>query len=247
MRVAIYLTILLFFSACADLDEHATSQSTYDKLDLYTDHSPQAAYYMKKHLITYFKDVALGAEFGDKAPVSKKWISEMKVFVHGEDTEQLLDELDVIIQEVNQYATDGFKVSLAESFEDANFQIYFTSSSEYADQYPYLLGLIKENKGLFTTFHDEDFNIYKGHMYVDSQRTVLEEQLHLLREEFTQALGLANDIPYYFDSIFYQGESRTTNYSENDINVIKLLYHPAIISGLGDDSIQNVLEDLLGV
>lgn len=247
MRVVYFISLMLFLSACSDLEESITNQTVYDEFEMFEDLSPTAAYHMKKFFIGYFIDIALGSEFGDKAPVSKKWLSEMKVFVVGQANDALQNELVSIIDEINEFATDGFQISIVENFEDANFYVYFTSSKEYAERYSYLLDLIKDNKGLFTTFHDEDFNIYKGHMYVDTKRAVLGEQLHLLREEFTQALGLGNDIPHHFESIFYNGFSRTTAYSENDKNVIKLLYHPALISGLGDESIKGALEALLGV
>ena len=130
---------------------------------------------------------------------------------------------------------------------DSNFYIFLGSSSEYAKKYSYLARLVTDNKGLFTTFHDAEFNIYGGHMYVDTERSVIEEQRHILREELTQSLGLGNDIPHDSSSIFYKDPSRTTQYSFWDVEVIRLLYHPAIIAGLGEDSVQRVLENLLGV
>lgn len=247
MKIIFLISFILIFSACADLEESPTSQSSYDKFEMYTDISPEAAYHMKKFFITYFIDIAFGSEFGDKTLVSKKWKNDMKVFIKGEAEDIILAELDLIIAEINEYATDGFSVSIVDDSEEANFHIHFSSSSDYADHFPYLRKLVKNNTGLFTTFHNEDFEIYQGHMYVDIERTVVEEQLHLLREEFTQALGLGNDIPYHFDSIFYNGPSRITEYSEKDINVIKLLYHPAILSGLSDKTVQSVLEELLDV
>ena len=47
---------------------------------------------------------------------------------------------------------------------------------------------------------------------------------HLLREELTQSLGFFNDSWLYPESIFYQGWTDVTEYSEMDKEIIKMLY-----------------------
>ena len=46
-----------------------------------------------------------------------------------------------------------------------------------------------------------------------------------LREEISQSLGAINDSYLYPTSTFYQGENYVTEYSEMDVNVIKILYN----------------------
>lgn len=246
-----YILFILFsvllFVGCTDLDGETTTYVNDDEYVVFPEMDGELAYHMKKYLITYFKNIAIGSEFGDKSRVIKKWKTPMKVYVGGEPTDSLLKELDLIISEINGYATDGFRIEEVADSLDSNFYIYFGTSSNYAKQHSYLAQLIVDNKGLFTFYHDNDFWIYKGHMYVDTERSFIEEQRHILREELTQALGLANDIPHDSFSIFYNRPSRTTEYSSWDIEVIRLLYHPAIIAGLGEDNVQSSLESLLGV
>ena len=64
-------------------------------------------------------------------------------------------------------------------------------------------------------------------MFVDLERTEdnIEFQKHILREELTQSLGLCNDSWKYEESIFYQGYSTVTEYSELDKKVIQMLYN----------------------
>jgi hypothetical protein len=63
-------------------------------------------------------------------------------------------------------------------------------------------------------------------MYVDIKRTKRDDaQKHLLREELTQALGLSNDSYDYPESIFYQGWTETTEYTELDKDVIRMMYN----------------------
>jgi hypothetical protein len=63
-------------------------------------------------------------------------------------------------------------------------------------------------------------------MYVDLYRAnEIDEQKHLLREELTQSLGLVNDSWKYKNSIFYQGWTTTTEYSDIDRELIDILYN----------------------
>ena len=63
--------------------------------------------------------------------------------------------------------------------------------------------------------------------FVDLNRTVgeTEFQKHILREELTQSLGLFNDSEKYENSIFYDGYSTVTEYSEIDKELIDMLYN----------------------
>ena len=247
MRILFIAILFTFLCSCSDSDDTVRFDSTYEVIEMFTDQPPRTALFMKKNFINYFIDISMGAEFGDKSRVTKKWNSTMRVFVEGQADALLLLELESIVAELNSYFTDGFEIELVDNKEASNFSIFFGTAKDYADKFPFLTELIKANKGLFTFSFDEEYNIYSGHMYVDTDRSVIEEQKHILREELTQALGLGNDIPYYPNSIFYKDDSRINNYSELDIYVIKLLYHPALISGLGEESTQNILEQLLGI
>jgi len=70
------------------------------------------------------------------------------------------------------------------------------------------------------------FNFGGGEMFVDMERTGEDRdaQNHLLREELTQSLWLCNDSWKYPESIFYQGWTTTTEYSEMDKKLIAMLF-----------------------
>ena len=48
------------------------------------------------NVIEYFCEIALGLEFGGASEVTRKWNSEMRIFVGGDTTAALLDELNII-------------------------------------------------------------------------------------------------------------------------------------------------------
>ena len=53
-------------------------------------------------VIDYFKDIALGFEFGNGSNITRKWNSEMKVFIGGEPSFELLAEFEKIRTEINE-------------------------------------------------------------------------------------------------------------------------------------------------
>jgi hypothetical protein len=82
-------------------------------------------------------------------------------------------------------------------------------------------------------------------MYVDIERANATEQKHLLREELTQALGLAKDSPLYMESIFQSRWTTTNEYAPIDRDLIRLLYHPEMLTGLNANQTEVVLTAIL--
>lgn len=248
MRLWIHMFFVLCICSCTNLDEELIVTSVEDNTyELLMDFDQEHIHYVKTHLIDYFKMIALGSEYGDQFKVSKKWAEPMKIFVDGAPQQDHVDELVDIIKEINEYASDGFYIEVVDESELANYHIFFGEGNAYIDQYSAPPELVNSNAGLFTIYTDRNFRITHGHMFVDLSIVSMEKQLHVLREELTQSLGLANDIDYYLNSIFYIKPSRIRSYSDLDIEVIRLLYHPQFIAGLHESNVQIALEQILGI
>ncbi|MCA9836175.1 MAG: DUF2927 domain-containing protein [Trueperaceae bacterium] len=187
---------------------------------------------LDKERISYFKDIALGFEFSDSETITRKWASDMTIYVSGKAKKEVRKELDSIITELNTLISDDLTVKLVKNQGKANFHIFFGSGSAYAKLYPEASNLFQDNWGLFFVYWDAKQYFYRGHMYVDTERASITEQRHLLREELTQSLGLAKDSFTYPDSIFQQDWTRTTRYAAIDRDIIRLLYHPSLDVGL---------------
>ena len=82
-------------------------------------------------------------------------------------------------------------------------------------------------------------------MYIDIFRADFIEQKHLLREELTQSLGLARDSDRYVNSIFQSSWTQTLRYSDLDKDLIRLLYHPKMSTGLDATHVDGVLSEIL--
>jgi len=249
-----YQKIILFFGwliclnyACDKQAQDVYTQEEVEVYELLVSYGAQADAYRRRHLVDYFQMVALGSEYGNNLPLVKKWKTPMLIHINGYRDSILLDELDHIIEELNSLFTDGFYIELSEDSLTANHQIFFGEVDRYKKTYPAVAHLIQENRGLFTIYTDKDFAITSGHMFVDNTGLALKYQKHILREELTQSLGLANDIQYYANSIFYKKWSDTQAYSDLDRETIRLLYHPKMIPKVGSTVVTSILEGILGL
>ncbi|MGB3464853.1 MAG: DUF2927 domain-containing protein [Cyclobacteriaceae bacterium] len=196
--------------------------------------------------IAYFKEIALGFEFGNASQITRTWNTDMRISVLGEPSEDNLDELDRIINELNSLIEKDVTISLVTNPNSANYQIYFGSGSGYAAINTNAANLVGNNWGLFFINWDGNNNLNTGSMYVDIFRASPLEQAHLLREELTQSLGLARDSDRYTDSIFQSDFStKVTEYSERDRELIRLLYHPLMRTGLTAQSVDPVLREII--
>jgi hypothetical protein len=183
-------------------------------------------------LIEYFNEVALGFEFGGASEVTRKWTTDMRIFVGGNNHPDLVAELQNILGEINTLATDGFSVSVVTDTLESNFYIFLGSGTDYSKRFPSLANLVLSNWGLFNISFDPSNQINGGTMYVDTDRANSFEEKHLLREELTQSLGLGRDSHRYPSSIFQANWTETTQYSDMDKDLIRLLYHPLMKIGL---------------
>jgi hypothetical protein len=196
-------------------------------------------------VIDYFKDIALGFEFGNTSNITRKWNSEMKVFIGGEPSFELLAEFEKIRTEINELKTDGFNVTVVNDSLQSNYYIFFGSGTKYAEMFPDEANLVNSNWGLFYLLWNGQNQFYSGHMYVDIIRANSIEQKHLLREEFTQSLGFARDSQLYMESIFQSDWTTTIEYAPIDQDLIRLLYHPEMSVGLNELEVDNALREIL--
>lgn len=204
-NILLFVLSLLLFSACSDNEEvFPYGQSEYDY-----------------SVLEYFKEIALGFEFGSSTEVTRRWEEDMRIFVGGNRSQELLSELDKIVREVNELISTGFEVEVVADTLESNYYLHFGSAESFTNLFPSASTLAKTNYGLFFVFWNNSNQLHKGHMYVDIYRSSPVEQLHLLREELTQSLGLAKDSFLYQESIFQQDFSvKTTEYAQIDKDLI---------------------------
>jgi len=206
MKTRILITILSISFGLFSCAEEEPSLTAYDE-----------------EVIEYFKDVALGFEFGGASEITRKWAFDMKIFVGGNPDQFLLDELYDVVDELNALVSDGFQISVVSDTATSNFYIFLGPGDTYGEIFPSSKPLVASNWGLFSVFWNSSDALTTGYMYVDTERADAAGQRHLLREELTQSLGLAKDSPKYPTRIFQPQWSTTSSFAEIIAELIKLL------------------------
>ena len=197
-KTVLFLAWIICLSyACDKEGQGHVIEEPKEAYELLVSYGPQADAYRRRHLVDYFQMVALGTEYGNDIPLVKKWKTPMQVYVSGNPDTTLLTELDQIIEELNNLFTDEFHIEIVSDSLAANYHVFFGNVVTYKKQYPEVAYLVQDNKGFFTTYANSNFNITSGHMFVDITDVPLRYQKHILREELTQSLGLANDCLLY--------------------------------------------------
>ncbi|MFC5044543.1 DUF2927 domain-containing protein [Aquimarina hainanensis] len=231
-RFLLLLITLVLVSSCSNDDEDITiPKSTLSEYEV--------------SLIDYFKSIALGFEFGNASKITRKWENELNIYIGGNPTSEILNELETVKGEINELATDGFSMNIVNDSLQSNYYIFFGSGDTYASLFPSQSNLVASNWGLFSVFWNNQNQLTSGHMYVDIERADTTAQKHLLREELTQSLGLARDSPKYMESIFQSAWTTTTEYAPIDKDVIRLLYHPDMNIGLNISQVDTRLRKIL--
>jgi hypothetical protein len=198
----------------------------------------------QKNVIAYFNEVALGYEYGTATKVTRKWNRTMKVFLDGSIKTEHILELEKIVSEINTLMTDNFQVEIVHNKAASNLHLYIGTAEEFASLYPSDATLAKSNSGIYRVFWNRKNEIFNGYVFIRNT-TTMEEQRHAIREELTQSLGLGQDSPLYEESIFQLRYTLPTEYAPIDKDLIRLLYHPRITTGLTAEEVEIILADIL--
>ncbi len=197
--------------------------------------------------INFFLDIAMGTEFGGYSRVVRKWNSDIKVRVIGSPTSQDQQTLRSMISELNELldAADPNSIDIellsASSRGTANVEVYIVPSSQFRRYEPHAL---PGQLGFAWPRWSNNDEIYTSRIFVSSTNITQNERSHLLREEFTQSLGLMRDTEdtRYQSSIFYQWWTDTTAYTDLDRAIISMLYRPDVTSGMTSTEVASRLQ-----
>ena len=217
----------------------------------------------EERLVGYFLEVALGSEHGSDDPIIRKWPENSRiqviVGVDGSITRDDEETLAAVIEELNELIsasgtrlvrvdpTSGSGYQECSDIDSYDIKICFGPQSKFADIDPeYVPG----SDGFVTVWWwDHGDNLGYAHtaiVPIDNGPQISQTlRSHLIREELTQAMGLLQDSELDPESVFFQGFSRTTQYTALDRDVIRLLYHPLVRPGMDRAELAPVLRQLV--
>jgi hypothetical protein len=169
----------------------------------------------------YFEDIALKSEVGSRVPATVKWVDPIcPQITFPEETElsvnqEVQEKVETILKTV-----ESFGVPITWDNCEPNWFFNYVSADNFAE---YNLNSSRGQVG-FVWIHWNKETIINADVLVSSEYLTEEQTDHVILEEVTQSLGLLNDTNEYPDSIFYQGWTQTTKWSELDVALIRLLY-----------------------
>ncbi|WP_210463499.1 DUF2927 domain-containing protein [Rufibacter roseolus] len=224
----LFIAFLILLTGCITTDEEeSTPELTQADRDV----------------IAYFKEIAFGYQNGGGSEMTRKWNSDMRLFIGGNPSAENLSDLNKIRQEINGLATDGFSIEIVTDSAQSNAYIYFGTVAGYAARYPTMGRVI--SLGYFNVYWEGDQAINHAHMFLDTFRANAQEQKTWLLYNLTASIGLADLSPTYPESVFTSGLELNTSYTPIDKELIRLLYHPRMQIGLDQSQAEAVLEEIL--
>ncbi|MDY6800609.1 MAG: DUF2927 domain-containing protein [Bacteroidota bacterium] len=163
----------------------------------------------------YFYQLAFEREFQSTNHKLCLWTRNVSMELIGEHTCEDSAEVARIKTELNELI-DPIELNIVKN--NGNLKIYYVDHNYFNSLFPITLN----TRGYFAVKWNRFFP--RGIIFVDKNQSLLKRR-HIVREEITQALGLMNDSQLYKKSVFYQGNSNITEYTEIDKQMIRLLYN----------------------
>lgn len=172
-----------------------------------------------------------------------KWVEPLRIQINGTPTARDWDVLRDIANELKELT--GLDILfVTEADGTHNIDMYFVTVSQFGN---YERHYVPGNNGFFWLYWDYAYRLKYATILIDTGINDYERP-RFIREELTQAMGLARDSYAYQDSIFYQDkfklkdQSVFTQYSPLDRDIIRLLYSSDIKPGMSSGEILRLSE-----
>lgn len=229
--VFVLLVAVMTFTRCSDQETPTPTLSAF-----------------QENAIDYFTEVALGFEYGDLSQITRKWEEPMKLFIGGDRSDDdMIAEVNKVVDAINAMSTDGFQIEIVSDTLASNAYIFLGSRWTFKQMFPDAAGDLIYNLAYFNAYFEGDV-IERARIFVDTEYTTREEINSLIWEEIAQSIGLGRDSPKYPTSVFYETDTEIGNaaaFSPIDEEIVRLLYHPRVSTGLNAAQVRTLLSEIL--
>ncbi len=181
--------------------------------------------------IDYFLEIAIGTQYGKKDARLHKWKYDINIEVIGQTTPEDILTLERIINELNAIL-EGIQIHRVKN--NPNTRIYFAPKSEFSSIEPHY-------QPPSTAFYWSRWNqtsIYESTILIASDGISQQQRDHHICAMLARNIGLAKRSERDSSSIFYKGSLTSTEFSEIDRTLVKLLYQPEIRHNMTADNVR---------
>lgn len=197
-----------------------------------------------EQMTEYFEEVVLQMEYTEddaSAVRVQKWVTPICYEVYGFPTEEDLQALKSVVQQLN--AIEGFPgIYEAEEEWQANVRIGFLDAETFRDSFSEVVHGEDAYGAAQFWFTVEDGALYEARIGI---RADIEqaERSSIVPEEIVNILGIS-DTELREDSITYQYSNGNMELSREDLAILRLLYDPAIRGGMDAAQCREVIGKL---
>jgi len=190
-----------------------------------------------------FLEIAFDQEFGQASERLRKWNSPIYIFIDGNPSDQILQEVEVVITELVALSTE-IPIVEVDTREEANLILFLGAKEDYIELIePGAAGIANGNSGFATIAWNTNYEIIRASACVDIVNFSGTEFIkHVVREEMAQTLGLINDTEEDPNSIFYQFANAATAYSKTDEQLITYMLGEELKAGMCKTEALGVVE-----
>ena len=186
-------------------------------------------------------DCAFAAEYtfdGTPSNCIARWETPIYVYVQGDYTRQDKQTLDRFLCDLNLRVPALPPIYYVSAEADANAVISFAPVSKMKE---YNSNYVSGNWGFVTFWWNGRHEMYRMNIVIASDEPNQHQRNSLILEEFTQGLGIQDDIDTYTDSIWYRNANSAQEPTELDWQVLNLLYDPSVSCGMNKDTVYSIL------
>lgn len=185
--------------------------------------------------LSYLDEVALsGFEFGSAPHVVYKWTHDIEVSVSGSLGDSDKSAVRTVIADLNELIAP---LQVRQVASGGDITIWYGEDSEFSRRLP---GYTPGNRGYFQVKYGMDYSLHASSILISTEVNAA-ARAHLVREELTQSLGFFSDSWTEEASIFYQGWTTISRYSEQDKAIIRMLYDSRIKPGMTPARVHSIL------
>jgi len=190
-----------------------------------------------------FLELAFDQEFGQSTDRLRKWNNPINIFIDGNPSEEILNEIALVISELEALST-LIPISTVSTRAESNLILFLGDKEDYiALVEPNAAGIANGNSGFATIAWNTNNEIIRASACVDIVNFSGTQFIkHVVREELAQTLGLINDTENDPNSIFYQFTNSVTAYSNTDKEMIAFMLGDDLKPGMCKTEALEVLE-----
>ncbi|MFT7434705.1 MAG: hypothetical protein ACI8UX_000496 [Psychromonas sp.] len=106
---------------------------------------PKILIEFQEEVIIYYKEVALGFEFGSSTQITRNGSDNMKIYVGGNKQDYLINDLNKVSNEINTLTQNGFQIRTVTDSSLANYYVFLGRRKSYGELFPSSKSLVTTN------------------------------------------------------------------------------------------------------